>query len=197
MIPLKTSNKRLSMLALMLPLLGAFNSFQEKTPETVYVMTAMSKPFELEAFKCDRKKQTEEECDSVQQALYALISKTEGCTTGRERECNQIVAFGMPAPDPCPTPSHCIPFLKVSRVCFYSEADKRPVEIYVNNKLIGKATEVSYDRKRKLRTVYFDGEKNHNDIDGSGNNLLRLKIPVTYVKSGKKLKTTLDATSQF
>jgi hypothetical protein len=209
MTTLKPTAARMVIPALMLSVLPLISSCQKKA---LYVSTKESKPHELAAYDCDGEEVTkekvkdEEECDETMEALAVYLEDDDDdCATNPAPYCYQALTLGMPAPNPCPSSSaHCIPFWGNPRICFYSEADKRPVEIFVNGKRIGTARDVSYDPRKKLRTVYFDLKKNLKSAAVKGPYDLNVKIPVTYPGSsagreptGDMMQTQLEIAAKF
>lgn len=181
----RTSAKRLMVLALM-PLMLTLISACKQPAKNMYLTTPVSRPFELAAF----------ESDPAMQKLRDLIAGATGCENDSAQTC--YVGYILPPvkpPAPCPK-GQCIPFWEYPMVSFYSEKDTRPVEVYLNQNFIGNAVDVSYDAKRKLRTVRFDHKTSLPNARGNGNDILTLKIPVTYSgEVGKHFQTVLVASS--
>lgn len=202
MTTLKPTAARMLVLALMFSVLPLLCFCQYRS---VHISNDVSEPHELAAYICDDEETTEdeEECDETMAALARFLQKDDDDCDLDPTYCFEALMLGMPTPSPCPS-SQCIPFLNTKRICFYSLPDKRPVEIFVNEKRIGTARDVSYDQKKKLRTVTFDVEKNFKNTAAKGENVLSIRIPVTYPANptggkptGEMTQTHLEIAAKF
>ena len=196
MITLKPIAWRLIVLA---PAFSLFSvtCFSQDTEETVHVSDATSIGYELAECNPD-------DPDPAMKAYCAGLKDVEGaikkCQDGSitRDSCPKVMMTTTRVEPPivCPR-GHCLPFHQIPRVCFFSEKDLRRVKIFVNNKLIGSAKNVSYNSKTKERTVFFDLKKNFKNTKGTDQNVMMVRFPVTYNKSGKHVQSVLVFNTQF
>ena len=168
----------------------------EDADSTVHVSDATSIQHELaECASKDLVAETKAYCASLEKVEAGINVCMDGTVTTGTCPTYMLMTSVRP-PVPCPE-GQCLPFIEVPRVCFFSEKDDRAVEVFVNNKLIGKAKDVSYNPKTKERTVVFDLEENFKNTNGEGQNVMMARFPVTYRESGKKVRGMLVVNEPF
>lgn len=184
--------RRLLMLAPLLSLFAGMSSPSD--PEgTVHVSTLKSMKLELAECAKVEDPQNKKFCEKLRKAAEAEL-ETDECLAD---ECViYMETSGMPAPTPCPT-SQCLPFWEIPRMSYYTEKDIRRIDVLVNGQRVGTAKHVSYDAKTKRRTVVFDLRNSFTNSKGEKQNLMMVRVPVTYLESGRKVKGTIVIKGRF